>query len=105
LTGVLSGRRTPNLDRLVGHAGLHEPQLAPVRIRPFITRTDDTTPRYWSKCESKMSACSGASASPVGRRNALDHRVEQLGDALTGLGEMRRISSAGMPRTCSISAA
>ena len=25
-----------------------------------------TTPRYWSKCESKISACSGASASPTG---------------------------------------
>ena len=31
-----------------------------------MTRTELTTPRYWSKCESKISACSGASASPTG---------------------------------------
>ena len=60
--------------------------LAPVRSVPFMTRTELTTPRYWSKCESKISACSGASGSPTGRRDALDHRVEQLGHALAGLG-------------------
>ena len=51
-----------------------------------MTRTELTTPRYWSKWESKMSACSGASGSPTGRRDALDDGVEQLGDALAGLG-------------------
>ena len=40
--------------------------FAPVRSAPFMTRTELTTPRYWSKCESKMSAWSGASSSPSG---------------------------------------
>ena len=54
--------------------------------RPFITLTDDTTPRYWSNCESKISACSAASASPRRRRDPLGDRVQQFGDAVAGLG-------------------
>ena len=49
-------------------------------------RTLDTTPRYWSNWESKIRPCSGASASPIGRRDALDDRVEQVGHAFAGLG-------------------
>ena len=60
--------------------------LVPGAIRPLTTRTLDTTPRYWSNWLSKISACSGASASPDRRRDALDDGVEQLGHALAGLG-------------------
>ena len=38
----------------------------PVASLPFMTRTLDTTPRYWSNWLSKISACSGASGSPSG---------------------------------------
>ena len=53
---------------------------------PFMTRIDDTTPRYWSKCESKIRACSGALGVALGGGDALDDGVEQLGHALAGLG-------------------
>ena len=57
----------------------------PLASRPFITRTLDTTPRYWSNWLSKISACNGASASPTGGGDPLDDGVEQLGHALAGL--------------------
>ena len=42
--------------------------LSLLRITPLTTRIEEITPRYWSKCESKMSAWSGASGSPSGGR-------------------------------------
>ena len=78
---------------------------APVRSVPFITRTDDTTPRYWSKYESKISACSGASASPVGAGMRSTTASSSSGTPSPVLALMRRISSAGMPSTRSISSA
>ena len=39
--------------------------LSPVRIVPVMTRTLEITPRYWSKCESKIRPCNGASGSPT----------------------------------------
>ena len=67
-------------------AGLHEAQLGAGVDRPFITRTLDTTPRYWSNWLSKISACSGASGSPCGAGIRRDDGVEQLGHALARLG-------------------
>ena len=76
-----------DLDGLVLRAGLHEPELgAAASCRPFITRIELTTPRYWSYWESKMSACSGASGSPFGAGMRSHDRVEQLVDAVAGLG-------------------
>ena len=43
-----------------------------------MTRTRTITPRYGSNQESKISARSGASGSPFGRRNLLDDRFQHL---------------------------
>ena len=59
---------------------------SPVRSIPFTTRTDDTTPRYWSNDESKINACSGAVGVAHGVWDAFDDGVEQLGHPLAGLG-------------------
>ena len=53
---------------------------------PLTTRTDETTPRYWSKCESNMSACRGASADPLGGAVRSRTASQQLGHAVAGLG-------------------
>ena len=82
-----SGRRTPTSSASWVALACMKRSRAAVRSVPFMTRIDElTTPRYWSKWQSKISACSGASASPIGRRDALDDGVEQLGHALAGLG-------------------
>ena len=73
--------------------------------RPFITRTLDTTPRYWSNWLSKISACSGASGSPCGAGMRAMTASSSSGTPSPVLAEMRRMSSAAMPSTFSISIA
>ena len=53
----------------------------PGRITPSMTRVRMTTPRYGSYQESKISALSGASGSPVGGGRRCDDRLEDLVDA------------------------
>ncbi len=53
---------------------------------PCMIRTLDTTPRYWSNCESKIRRLQRGVGVALRRRDALDDRVEQLGHALAGLG-------------------
>ena len=77
----------------------------PALIRPFITRTLDTTPRYWSNCESKISACNGASGSPTGGGMRSMMASSNSGTPSPVLAEIRRMSSDGIPSTFSISAA
>ena len=77
----------------------------PLVSRPFITRTLDTTPRYWSNWLSKISACSGASASPTGGGMRSTTASSSSGTPSPVLAEMRRMSSAAMPSTFSISIA
>ena len=77
----------------------------PAVSRPFITRTELTTPRYWSNWLSKISACSGASASPCGGGIRSTTASSSASMPSPVLAEMRRMSSAGMPSTVSISIA
>ena len=79
--------------------------FSPVRIVPFMTRTDETTPRNWSKWLSKMRAWSGSSTAPVGAGMRSMTASSSSGTPSPVLALMRRISSAGMPRMFSISAA
>ena len=79
--------------------------LAPAASTPFTTRTDDTTPRYWSKWESKISPCSGASAEPDGGGVRSMTASSSSATPAPVLAEIRRTESAGRPSTCSISAA
>ena len=73
--------------------------------RPCTTRTLDTTPRYWSNWLSKISACSGASGSPDGAGMRSITASSSSGTPSPVLAEMRRMSSAAMPSTFSISIA
>ena len=59
------------------------------RSTPSITRTTITTPRYGSYHESKISAFSGASGSPVGRWKRRDDGLEDVvgAGALLGAGQ------------------
>ncbi len=68
-------------------------------------RTLDTTPRYWSNWESKINPCSGASASPIGAGIRSMIASSSSGTPSPVLADMRMISSAGIPRTVSISPA
>ena len=68
-------------------------------------RTEDTTPRYWSKWESKMRPCSGPSGSPSGGGTRSTTASSSSATPSPVLALTRRISSAGMPSTFSISAA
>ncbi len=68
-------------------------------------RTLDTTPRYWSNWESKISPCNGACGSPTGAGIRSMIASSRSGTPSPVLADMRMISSAGMPRTVSISAA
>ena len=84
-TGVGTGRAYADLVGFVQPFVCMNRRRAPVVSLPFMTRTELMTPRYWSKYESKMRACSGASAIAFRRRDAVDDSVEQLGDALPRL--------------------
>ncbi len=55
------------------------------RNRPSTTRTNATTPRYWSYEESKTRARAGACGIAARGRDALDDRVEHGLHALAGL--------------------
>ena len=77
---------------------------SPRRIAPSNTRTVATTPRYSSKYESRMSALSGAAASPVGgeMRKTMDSSRSWMPSPV--LPETHTASSAGMASSSSISA-
>ena len=79
--------------------------LEPSVRRPFMTRTLDTTPRYWSNWLSKIRAWSGASGSPCGAGMRAMTASSNSGTPSPVLAEMRRMSSAAMPSTFSISIA
>lgn len=56
LTGTVAGWRTPISSASCWAPACMNDNFAPLCRCPFITRTDDTTPRYWSNCESKIRA-------------------------------------------------
>jgi hypothetical protein len=72
------------------------------RSVPFMTRTD-TTPAVLVEVRVEDQGLQRRVGSPTGRRDALDDGVEQLGDALAGLGADAQDLLGGMPSTFSIS--
>ena len=104
-TGVGSGRRTPTSSTGWIVAACMNRAFEPVLSEPFTTRIELTTPRYVSKWLSKISAWSGAAGSPSGAGMRSITASSSSGTPSPVLAEMRRMSSAGMPSTCSISAA
>ena len=68
-----------------------------VRKTPSTTRTNATTPRYWSYDESKMSARAGASGSPVGAGIRSTTASSTASTPTPVLAEMRRTCSGVSP--------
>ena len=83
--GVGTGRRTPISIASCGVPACMNISFEPSVSRPFITRTELTTPRYWSYWLSKISACSGASGSPFGAGIRSHTASSRSVDALAGL--------------------
>ena len=77
--------------------------LSPFFMAPSTTRTSATTPRYGSKYESKMSARSGAVASPSGAGMLYTTASSRSCTPAPVLPEASTASSAGMARPSSIS--
>ena len=64
--GVITGDITPTSSAAKSDAVAIARTCWPARISPSTTRTNATTPRYWSYTESNTRARSGAAGSPAG---------------------------------------
>ena len=94
----MPGEKKPSSSTSKRRALRHRPHPRRRRANePSTTRTKAITPRYWSYVESKISARGGACGSPVGRRDAVDHRLQHLAPRPSPvLAEIRITSSASL---------
>ena len=100
---MLAGRRTPTSSTSVTVLVAIIRTLRPLRTLPSITRMSATTPRYSSKYESKISAFSGASGSPLGAGTRRTTASSASRTPIPDFALVRTASSAGMARPSSIS--
>ena len=77
----------------------------PVRRWPFITRIDETTPAVLVEVRIEDEGLERLVGCTDGGRDAIDTASSSSGTPSPVLAEIRRISSAAMPSTDSISAA